>query len=165
MVGSALRFRSIFASLTLCTHSCWFSKDFNSLEWQRADLTQKKACCSFPRKWKFKNGIFDAVNLFSNCPFIHLWFYFYLAVNQKLREEEGEDLDKVAKDVDLQEEALRVHRLKSLGPSASSIYHIIYHIYTISEQLVHFFHLLGSITVNFTLSRQDDVPNMYWRWI
>ena len=46
------------------------------------------------------------MNLFSNCPFIHLWFYFYLAVNQKLREEEGEDLDKVAKDVDLQEEAL-----------------------------------------------------------
>lgn len=133
MVGSALRFRSIFASLTLCTHSCWFSEDFNSLEWQRADLNQKKACCSFPssfpRKWKFKNGIFDAVNLFSNCPFIHLWFYYYLAVNQTLREEEGEDLDKVAKDVDLQEEALRVHRLKSLGPSASSIYYYLSYLY------------------------------------
>ena len=84
-----------------------------------------------------------------------------MAVNQKLREEEGEDLDKVAKDVDLQEEALRVHRLKLLGPSASSIYHIIYHIYTISEQLVHFLHLLGSITVNFTLSRQDYELNRY----
>jgi len=51
----------------------------------------------------------DAVNLFSNCPFIQLLFY--LAANQKLREEEEEDLDKVAKDVDLQEEDVRVHRL------------------------------------------------------